>query len=130
MDSDKRSNILIALGLILIILDWTLLLWFPFMFSTTFLGLCLLCTGISSKNRAKRMEKRRWNYSERQENRQANIRPQYQRNQNIRRENVIETTYEEEVSSTKPNESHQFCPLCGARARGKYCPECGSKIDY
>ncbi|MGV9173990.1 MAG: hypothetical protein ACOC35_15690 [Promethearchaeia archaeon] len=129
MDLDQRSNILIALGLILIILDWTLLLWFPFMISTTFLGLCLLCSGISSKNRAKRMEKSGRGHSEQQENHQTNLRPQYQRNQKIRRENVIETTYEEEVSSTKTNQDNQFCPLCGARARGKYCPECGSKID-
>lgn len=127
MDQDQKSNMMIALGLILILLDWTLLSWFPSLI-TTFLGICLLCNGISSKNRAKTKGQNNWNYSRSPRYRQRSDQP-HREGRNNETQKVIETSYEEEVTPSQPRDRHRFCPMCGARARGKYCPECGSKID-
>jgi hypothetical protein len=131
MDQDQKGNTMIAIGLILIILDWTIL--YGFFISTTFLGLCFLCSGISQKNRAKAYKQKTWNHSQ-QTGTKAYPQNQYTKNPNMRssnmsKQNVIETSYEEEVSAKSSRETHKFCPICGAKAPGNFCPVCGSKID-
>ena len=125
MEQKNNGPCLICVGVILIIIDFTVLLWLSSMWFS-FMGLCLICSGISASIRFNRAKSLYGQQKPQQYNQQAS--PVDQQPSNIIA-NSPAAIVPDQPKPDPPEEIHSFCPLCGARAAGKFCPECGSKIE-
>ena len=127
MQPNQRGPILILVGVILIVIDFTVLYWLPSL-ALSFAGICLICSGISATCRYNKAKSQYGQYqapSYTQRPAQSQGPPTTVQEPEI----SYEPPESETPSLEEPTASHGFCPECGARATGKFCPECGSKID-
>lgn len=112
MDERQRGPVLILVGIILVIIDFTVLYWFPSLI-LTYVGVCLCCSGICQTSQAKR--------------RQTSGYQPYQPSPQFQPQPVqpLPTA----APQAEKAENTRFCPYCGSAATGKFCPECGQEID-
>jgi hypothetical protein len=118
MDQSQKGVVLIIVGLALVIIDWTLLVWFNSIALTIF-GICLCCGGISQTNKAKKGISKPYGYQPQPGDQQQlgdQQRPAYQ--PPVQQSPELQT-------ETKAI----FCPYCGSKASGRFCPNCGEEID-
>ena len=114
MEENQQGPLLLVAGIVLIIIDWTLLAWFPSLM-LTYVGICLICSGCCRTSRASR-----GGYSSSYKAPQYSPAPAPAPQQPAYIPAPAPQTVEEKAS---------YCPNCGATVKGNFCPECGSQID-
>ena len=111
-----KEAILIIVGIIMVVIDFTVLYWFPSLI-LTYIGICLCCSGICQTSQASRRQ---------QSGYQPSYQPQYQ-------PQPTPQPTPQPAQPLPPQEENpedaRFCPYCGTPTKGKFCPGCGQEID-
>ncbi|MHA1148352.1 MAG: hypothetical protein ACTSR8_08910 [Promethearchaeota archaeon] len=112
MDKTQKGPILILVGIILVVIDLTILVWFPSLI-LTYIGICLCCSGILQTSKSARSP---------QSGYQPSYQPQYQPQPGPQ---PIQPLPPQE---RRPEDS-RFWPYCGTPTKERFCPGCGKEID-
>lgn len=123
MENKQKPGCLICVGLILIMIDWTLLLWLDSML-LTFFGICMICSGCVQSSQ---MKKQGTTY---QPSTQPSQQPQpYQQPQSsLGSQGIVSPTTP--PTSAEETTKAKYCPHCGAPTEGaKFCSVCGGEIE-
>lgn len=123
MDNNQKPGCLICVGILLILIDWTLLFWFD-SFMLTFFGICLICSGCIQNTQ---MKKQGTTY---QPSTQPSQQPQpYQQPQGAPGTQAVSPPVTSPAATKIPTKA-KYCPHCGAPTEGtKFCSVCGGEIE-